>query len=94
MKTTYMKIFLLCSLFITETTYTETSIYTPFHCIICFSQNFSTKTNDSEEPKLMTRNKWSAIVYRRGQKELTRLFLKEAEHALQLSLNEEEVTSC
>jgi len=42
----------------------------------------------------MTRNKWSAIVYRRGQKKLTRLFLKEAEHALQLSLNEEEVTSC
>lgn len=45
--------------------------------------------NDSEETKLMTRNKWSAIVYRRGQKQLTRLFLKEAEHALQLSLHEE-----
>lgn len=69
-------------------------IYTPFHCIICLSQNFSTKTDDSKEPKLMTRNKWSAIVYRRGQKQLTRLFLQEAEHALQLSLNEEEVTSC
>ncbi|WVZ07605.1 hypothetical protein V8G54_020951 [Vigna mungo] len=58
------------------------------------TSNLSTKTNDSEEPKLMTRNKWSAIVYRRGQKQLTRLFLQEAEHALQLSLNEEEVTSC
>ncbi|XP_061339934.1 uncharacterized protein LOC133286529 isoform X2 [Gastrolobium bilobum] len=57
----------------------------------CMS-NLSTVTNDSEESKLMTRNKWSAIVYRRGQKQLTRLFLKEAEHALQLSLNEEEVT--
>ncbi|XP_027188085.1 uncharacterized protein [Cicer arietinum] len=45
--------------------------------------------NDSEETKLMTRNKWSAIVYRRGQKQLTRLFLKEAEHALQLSMTEE-----
>ncbi|XP_061339933.1 uncharacterized protein LOC133286529 isoform X1 [Gastrolobium bilobum] len=56
----------------------------------CMS-NLSTVTNDSEESKLMTRNKWSAIVYRRGQKQLTRLFLKEAEHALQLSLNEEEV---
>ncbi|KAG4922391.1 hypothetical protein JHK84_051232 [Glycine max] len=57
----------------------------------CLS-NLSPKENDSEEPKLMTRNKWSAIVYRRGQKQLTRLFLKEAEHALQLSLNEEEFT--
>ncbi|XP_027191286.1 uncharacterized protein [Cicer arietinum] len=45
--------------------------------------------NDSEETKLMTRNKWSTIVYRRGQKQLTRLFLKEAEHALQLSMIEE-----
>ncbi|CAL0328113.1 unnamed protein product [Lupinus luteus] len=46
--------------------------------------------NESEEQKLMSRNKWSAIVYRRGQKQLTRLFLKEAEHALQISLDEEE----
>lgn len=45
--------------------------------------------NDSEETNMMTRNKWSAIVYRRGQKQLTRLFLNEAEHALQLSMNEE-----
>ncbi|RDX71769.1 Ribulose-1,5 bisphosphate carboxylase/oxygenase large subunit N-methyltransferase, chloroplastic, partial [Mucuna pruriens] len=58
----------------------------------CMS-NLSTKTNDSGESKLMTRHKWSAIVYRRGQKQLTRLFLKEAEHALQLSLNEEEMIS-
>lgn len=35
-----------------------------------------------------TRNKWYAIVYRRGQKELTRLFLREAECALQLALTE------
>ncbi|XP_030533635.1 uncharacterized protein LOC115743131 isoform X1 [Rhodamnia argentea] len=35
-----------------------------------------------------TRNKWSAIVYRQGQKELTRLFLREAEYALQLALTE------
>jgi len=58
-----------------------------------FPKNFSTKSNDLEEPKLMTRNKWSAIVYRCGQKQLTRLFLEEAEHALQLSLGEEKVTS-
>lgn len=32
--------------------------------------------------------KWCSIVYRRGQKQLTRLFLREAEHALQLSLSE------
>ncbi|KAK7394825.1 hypothetical protein VNO78_15365 [Psophocarpus tetragonolobus] len=55
--------------------------------------NLSTKDNESEHHKLMNRNKWSAIVYRRGQKQLTSLFLKEAEHALQLSLNEEEMTS-
>ncbi|KAF1898157.1 hypothetical protein Lal_00032922 [Lupinus albus] len=46
--------------------------------------------NESEEHKLMSRNKWSAIVYRRGQKQLTTLFLKEAEHALHLSMDEEE----
>ncbi|KAH1044934.1 hypothetical protein GLYMA_09G263800v4 [Glycine max] len=57
------------------------------------TSNLSTKSNDLEEPKLMTRNKWSAIVYRCGQKQLTRLFLEEAEHALQLSLGEEKVTS-
>ncbi|XVF73297.1 hypothetical protein PTKIN_Ptkin12aG0190300 [Pterospermum kingtungense] len=44
--------------------------------------------NDLGQLKLMSRNRWSSIVYRRGQKELTRLFLKEAEHALQLSLSE------
>ncbi|KAK7340208.1 hypothetical protein VNO77_20905 [Canavalia gladiata] len=57
-----------------------------------YMSNLSTKANESEESKLMTRNKWSTILYRRGQKQLTRLFLKEAEHALHLSLNEEEVT--
>ncbi|XP_027350320.1 uncharacterized protein LOC113861594 isoform X2 [Abrus precatorius] len=56
-----------------------------------YMSNLSIKGNESEESKFMTRNKKCAIVYRRGQKQLTRLFLKEAEHALQLSLNEEEV---
>ncbi|RYR15200.1 hypothetical protein Ahy_B04g071925 isoform C [Arachis hypogaea] len=50
--------------------------------------------NESEEQEhiVMSRNKWSSIVYRRGQKQLTRLFLKEAEHALQLSQNEQDFT--
>lgn len=39
--------------------------------------------------KTMSRNRWSSIVYRRGQKKLTRLFIREVEHALQLCLTEE-----
>ncbi|XP_024018961.1 uncharacterized protein LOC21407386 isoform X2 [Morus notabilis] len=45
-------------------------------------------TDDSAEGYLISRNKWSSIVYRRGQKQLTRLFFKEAEHALELALAE------
>ncbi|KAL5565492.1 hypothetical protein UlMin_028656 [Ulmus minor] len=37
---------------------------------------------------LISRNKWSSIVYRRGQKQLSLLFLREAEHALELALSE------
>ncbi|XP_021280649.1 uncharacterized protein LOC110413943 isoform X2 [Herrania umbratica] len=51
-------------------------------------QQTSAETNDIAQHKLMSRNTWSSIVYRRGQKQLTRLFLNEAEHALQLSLSE------
>ncbi|XVF22641.1 hypothetical protein REPUB_Repub12eG0188800 [Reevesia pubescens] len=51
-------------------------------------QHISTEANDLAQQNLMSRNMWSSIVYRRGQKELTRLFLKEAEQALQLSLSE------
>ncbi|XP_057981399.1 uncharacterized protein LOC131166827 isoform X2 [Malania oleifera] len=47
------------------------------------------ETNGSIEDKLMSRNRWSSIVYRQGQKQLTAHFLKEAEHALQLCLSEE-----
>lgn len=57
--------------------------------IIDSQEDSKQMVNDSEETTLMSRNKWSAIVYRRGQKQLTRLFLKEAEHALQLSMSEE-----
>lgn len=37
----------------------------------------------------MSRNRWASIVYRHGQKQLTRRFLREAEHALHLALSEE-----
>nr|GMC82786.1 ribosomal lysine N-methyltransferase set10-like [Ipomoea batatas] len=44
--------------------------------------------NGTKENKLVSRNRWCSIVYRHGQKQLTSLFLKEAEHALQLALSE------
>ncbi|XP_074273062.1 uncharacterized protein LOC141596719 [Silene latifolia] len=37
----------------------------------------------------MSKNRRASIVYRRGQKQLTRLFLREAEHVLQLCLDQE-----
>ncbi|KAM0072372.1 putative methyltransferase transcription regulator SET family [Helianthus debilis subsp. tardiflorus] len=45
-------------------------------------------TNEASKNEEMSRNKYASIVYRRGQKQLTRQFLKEAEHALQLALSE------
>ncbi|GLT62042.1 hypothetical protein SLA2020_347080 [Shorea laevis] len=51
-------------------------------------QKTSMNANTSNQHELISRNRWSSLVYRRGQKELTRLFLKEAEHALQLSIGE------
>ncbi|XP_068330512.1 ribosomal lysine N-methyltransferase set10 [Pyrus communis] len=50
--------------------------------------NLSGETDGVARLKSMTRNVWSSVIYRRGQKQLTRLFLKEAEHALQLALSE------
>ncbi|XP_049351397.1 uncharacterized protein LOC125815875 isoform X1 [Solanum verrucosum] len=47
------------------------------------------ETSDIAQNHLLSRNKQSSIIYRRGQKQLTRLFVKEAEHALQLALTEE-----
>lgn len=47
------------------------------------------ETSDIAQNHLLSRNKQSSIIYRRGQKQLTRLFIKEAEHALQLALTEE-----
>ncbi|XP_058084823.1 uncharacterized protein LOC131232535 isoform X2 [Magnolia sinica] len=51
------------------------------------SKNVDHHTREKER---MSRNRWSSIVYRRGQKQLTRMFLKEAEHALQLCLSEQQ----
>ncbi|XP_063944538.1 uncharacterized protein LOC108207896 isoform X2 [Daucus carota subsp. sativus] len=49
---------------------------------------FNNGANISADETTFSRNKWASIIYRRGQKQLTRLFLKEAEQALQLALNE------
>ncbi|ONK80403.1 uncharacterized protein A4U43_C01F17290 [Asparagus officinalis] len=56
--------------------------------VLEFEDQFSKRSERSEE-NWMTRNKWSSIVYRRGQKQLTSSFLKEAEHALELCINEQ-----
>ncbi|XP_038708297.1 uncharacterized protein LOC120003395 isoform X3 [Tripterygium wilfordii] len=54
---------------------------------ISLEQHQSGETGGSIQHK-MSRNRWSNIVYRRGQKRLAHLFLREAEHALQLALSE------
>lgn len=55
------------------------------------SPAFSTSMGQTESSidEVMSKNRWASIVYRKGQKQLTRLFLREAEHALQLCLKEE-----
>lgn len=47
------------------------------------------EVQDGNSSVSMSRNRWASIVYRRGQKQLSRRFLREAEHALQLALSEE-----
>lgn len=47
------------------------------------------KPAECNNSEVMSKNKWASIVYRRGQKQLSRRFLREAEHALQLSMSEE-----
>ncbi|RZC58912.1 hypothetical protein C5167_006215 [Papaver somniferum] len=60
-------------------------------CVIEISEG--TMRHDAENvtsaEKLISRNSWCSIIYRRGQKQLTRLFLKEAEHGLHLCLSEQ-----
>ncbi|KAG5565596.1 hypothetical protein RHGRI_001493 [Rhododendron griersonianum] len=48
----------------------------------------SFEANELITREMMSKSRWCSIVYRRGQKQLTRLFVKEAEHALQLALSE------
>ena len=48
----------------------------------------SKETDGLTQQKLRSKNRRSSIIHRRGQKQLTRLFLKEAEHALQLAFSE------
>lgn len=48
----------------------------------------SLEADESITREVMSKHKRCSIVYRRGQKQLTRLFVKEAEHALQLALSE------
>ncbi|XP_071698187.1 uncharacterized protein [Rutidosis leptorrhynchoides] len=48
----------------------------------------SNGTNESPAKQEPSRNKLASIVYRRGQKQLTRQFLIQAEHTLQLALSE------
>lgn len=55
---------------------------------LLFFLGCSEDADKSRDRYLIRRNKWSSIVYRRGQKQLTRLFLKEAEYALELALSE------
>ncbi|KNA17607.1 hypothetical protein SOVF_078650 [Spinacia oleracea] len=51
--------------------------------------SISLSNAESSTVEVMSKNRWASIVYRRGQKQLTRMFLREAEHALQLCLKEE-----
>ncbi|XP_010940902.1 uncharacterized protein [Elaeis guineensis] len=56
---------------------------------IHFEVEDSERNNKNSGDKLMNRNQWSSIVYRKGQKQLTSLFLREAEHALELCASEQ-----
>lgn len=51
-------------------------------------KNPSCEKNTFTKHETMSKNGRASIVYRRGQKQLTRLFLQEAEHVFQLALNE------
>ncbi|KAJ4956721.1 hypothetical protein NE237_013504 [Protea cynaroides] len=57
--------------------------------IMEIQEEYTRDTESKDREQLMSKNRWSCIVYRRGQKHLTRLFLREAENALQLCLSEQ-----
>ncbi|MQL95438.1 hypothetical protein Taro_028104 [Colocasia esculenta] len=64
----------------------DTELLEKFHLVNCEESERSGTMKDQE--KQMNRNRWSSIIYRQGQKQLTSLFLKEAEHALELLSND------
>ncbi|KAJ6879335.1 hypothetical protein NC652_032800 [Populus alba x Populus x berolinensis] len=68
----------------------DTELLEKAHDVKNIEQCESKDTDESGHYKFMSRNRWSSIVYRKGQKQLARLFLKEAEHVLHLSLSEGE----
>lgn len=68
----------------------DTDLLEKAHDVKNIEQCESKDTDESGHYKFMSRNRWSSIVYRKGQKQLARLFLKEAEHVLHLSLSEGE----
>ncbi|THU61379.1 hypothetical protein C4D60_Mb07t22660 [Musa balbisiana] len=47
------------------------------------------RSKRTSEGLSMSRTRWSCVVYRKGQKQLTRLFLREAEQALELCAREQ-----
>ncbi|KAA8520567.1 hypothetical protein F0562_014823 [Nyssa sinensis] len=66
----------------------DTELLEKSYCIEIPEGHTRSETNGSVQKQLLSRNRRSSIVYRRGQKKLTRLFLKEAEHGLELALRE------
>ncbi|KAH7668886.1 Rubisco LSMT substrate-binding domain-containing protein [Dioscorea alata] len=50
-------------------------------------QDLESESNPTKG-EFLNKSKWSSIVYRKGQKQLARLFLKEAEHALEMCTTE------
>ncbi|KAF7154100.1 hypothetical protein RHSIM_Rhsim01G0154800 [Rhododendron simsii] len=58
------------------------------HTRYALDATLSFEGNELITREMKSKSRWCSIVYRRGQKQLTRLFVKEAEHALQLALSE------
>ncbi|PWA99937.1 SET domain-containing protein [Artemisia annua] len=66
----------------------DTELLEKVYCYKTIEDGKSNGTDEASKKQEVSRNKWASILYRRGQKQLTRQFLKEAEHALQLALSE------
>ncbi|KAJ0967073.1 hypothetical protein J5N97_023990 [Dioscorea zingiberensis] len=66
----------------------DTELLEKFHAMGMELQNLDSESRNKRQGEFMNKNKTSSIVYRKGQKQLARLFLKEAEHALELCTSE------